>query len=717
MNAVIRCDEQELCLDSSVSNVIVGLSLLAAGVERPSMTGRLRIIFVTKFPPIMGGVASQQYWRARRLAQLGHRVTVVTDANDAHTELRAAMSASDFDWLNFECKESGGTLRTLFTEPSYSDEVMRFEHYHIPGGPMSFSKLRGLAFQVSEEEQPDLVVVGYLEPYASVACELQRVFGIPACLGFAGSDIARLARIPELGRCYREDITGAAAVLATWEHVPRLFAMGMRLESYQHAPPPLLPDDVFACSGGTEETNRADWRLGIYGKVATPKRWTELVLAIANLRKAGVPVSLCGHIGGEGAERLRAFVRERRLEDVVSLSGPIMPWQVPTFVKSCDAICCLETEFDLDVHEPIVPYEAAKLGVLPILSSELASKLRGWELKNPHAAIVSDPRDITCLEETLRGVYLRPRSGHRQAAGRAIRGLLPNGLDGAEATSRLLDSVVRASRRRPENASQPSRATSLHLRTLFHAFYPATAARLGVETPHLGNGELPSTPTTLLLYLQAAGMRLLADVEAGPGDPIGEDCLRYELARVVCFALGRAPFAAHSFDLDRSGKCVDVREKSELEPTRLYPTPLCRVVLVDSCTNLPDVYGLRRRRTLPLRVTGARQFAMRASSDAEPIAVLIPPGGDALLRYADGQRTLAELSRLASVAPDVLQHAFEILRRARMLTFCMRKTAAVIRAEPVSIACRRTSNRDASSVVETTARVRPTPNPTWSCEG
>ena len=69
---------------------------------------------IGKFPPIEGGVSVQQYWSAHALAQQGHQIHVVTNANEVEPRFRMFMRAED--WLACEGEYPGGFVRVHWTE-------------------------------------------------------------------------------------------------------------------------------------------------------------------------------------------------------------------------------------------------------------------------------------------------------------------------------------------------------------------------------------------------------------------------------------------------------------------------------------------------------------------------------------------------------------------------------------------------------------------------
>ena len=54
----------------------------------------MRICAIVKYPPIQGGVSAQSYWLCRGLAEAGHDVHVVTNADEVEGDYRLVLTAA-----------------------------------------------------------------------------------------------------------------------------------------------------------------------------------------------------------------------------------------------------------------------------------------------------------------------------------------------------------------------------------------------------------------------------------------------------------------------------------------------------------------------------------------------------------------------------------------------------------------------------------------------
>src|SRR5258707_15398345 len=76
--------------------------------------------------------------------------------------------------------------------------------------------------------------------------------------------------------------------------------------------------------------------------------------------------------------RFRAQAQRLGLTDRI-LQIPFLPhWRVPEFLRGCLAVCCLEQDFPIVFHTPIMPRETLLCGACLIGSTEVIRKLRAY---------------------------------------------------------------------------------------------------------------------------------------------------------------------------------------------------------------------------------------------------------------------------------------------------------------------------------------------------
>lgn len=366
------------------------------------------ILFITKFPPIIGGVATQEYWRARKLALSGYKVRVVTNANETEdNHLSSDWSSNDLSWFNFDSDISGGLLRTYFTEPSMINGNYIDKHHHTPIDKMSQSKLYGLALSVIKKYNSSVIMSGYLEPYGAVGSELSKNYNIPLYQHFAGSDLERLSNVFEIGYRFKDVFNNSSLISTTYDKVARILSMGVPINRISPVPTPtILPEELFNPQGNIlyKKTDPNELVIGAYGQYNQYKGFQELIKAILLMSQKGQKVKLLLILSDQINETNDIYKLIKILieKDLLILKIGIPPWEIPEFIRSCDAVCLLEHGFPISVHAPITPLEIAMCGVCPIFSKEMFNKIRikGF-IKNENCLIVEDPKDVTSLTDFI----------------------------------------------------------------------------------------------------------------------------------------------------------------------------------------------------------------------------------------------------------------------------------------------------------------------------
>jgi glycosyltransferase involved in cell wall biosynthesis len=388
----------------------------------------VRICIIGKFPPIQGGVSMRTYWTAHELAKRGHDVHVVTNAKEVQPPFRMYMRAQD--WRR--CTDA---LTVHWTDP-----VDRSQS-HIPLASPFVTKLATVAAGVHAIAPLDVIYSHYMEPYGIAGHLAAQMTSAPHVVRMAGSDAGRLWHHRQFERLYDHVLRSAALVVATGTVADRAVRRGVDPRRIVFGGGYAVPVNLFAPGGAVLNLKalRAElarcpdpaaqtWgefrgdrpHFGIYGKLGERKGTFALLAALQRLKRAGAEVGLVALAHGNAA--VEAQFRERAaalgLTDRI-LQIPFLPhWRVPDFLRGCLAVCCLEQDFPIGFHSPIIAREVLLSGACLVGSREIIRKVaQGERLVDGYNCVaIEDVNDIATLAQRLGAIVRDP--GPAAAVGR-----------------------------------------------------------------------------------------------------------------------------------------------------------------------------------------------------------------------------------------------------------------------------------------------------------
>ena len=488
----------------------------------------MRICIIGKYPPIQGGVSMRTYLAAHALAQRGHEVHVVTNAKEAGPPFRMHMRAQD--WRRCEPSFGSGSVTV-----HWSDPVDRSQRY-IPMASPFVSKLATLAAYTHATRPFDVIYSHYMEPYGVAGYLAAQMTGAPHVVRMAGSDAGRLWHHPQLEGLYDHVLRSAATVVAVGQVAERALQRGIAPERIAGGGGYVLPRDAFHPDGPTldlqalrSEVETSDLRdaawgglmpgcphLGVYGKLGESKGTFALLAAIHRLKEEGLRVGLVALAHGppDIERRFRTQVQELGLADRV-LQIPFLPhWRVPELLRGCLAVCCLEQDFPIGFHSPVIPLEVMLCGTCLVVSAEVIRKLPHWD-RPPHGwgwVAVDDVNDVAQLSAALAEIVREPHLAATVGArGRRLGCRLQDDI----AFPERLEAILEAAAARKVSATWPAgdRGGAAERFPLTRLAVAALADLHGAEANHAdareGHGNLPFS------------RRILAEIEHAIADGAG----------------------------------------------------------------------------------------------------------------------------------------------------------------------------------------------------
>lgn len=387
----------------------------------------MRIMVISKYPPIEGGVSASNYWTCRILAEAGHEVHIVTNALEVEPQYRMWMRSEDEVMMQQDFSRDGGGRVFIHNTERFGRSL------YIPWANPYVTKLAGTALSVARSHGCDLIYGHYLEPYGVTAALVSFWLNAPYRIRHAGSDIGHLALIPELSEVYREVLCRAERVITSGpRYKDRIDKLGARSDSLlfdrvysvntECFNPKAQPLDIQSIACQTEKwcgeldyprpvqeridrINRAEVDfsypfVGVYGKIGETKGSFDLLTVFTGCHKANLVAMVNG--------AMPTFVRFLDQIEEKNLVGrtivlPFLPhWRVPSFIRACRVVCFLERKFPITFHTPTVPREVLACGVCLVCSKEVASKFSfSANIADWKNMVVVDPEDHNHLRAAL----------------------------------------------------------------------------------------------------------------------------------------------------------------------------------------------------------------------------------------------------------------------------------------------------------------------------
>lgn len=342
----------------------------------------MKIVFISKYPPIEGYVSSCTYWLARGLARRGHGIAVVTNAFEVEDRHREMMDGPDLD----RYQERNLSVRN--TDP--------FQEYRlIPEANPFCEKLASAA--IEQAGDADILDAWYLVSYGAAGMLAKAATGLPLVLRHAGSDLGRLGANPHMRPLISAVLKGADAVVASKGSGPRLRELGAPASRMHTIPvsvdagafnPSVKPADlgvppdipVITCVGKVTRGKGLPELLAAASRVKADFRLLMLTSDNDSLRLLGIPPGLKRKL------ILRPFVP---------------PWKMPAIIRASRCVVMPEHHFPVPAHSPVLPREVLACGTCLVLSEELRAKVAGGAIPGGTAAVSVRPEAAERFARTL----------------------------------------------------------------------------------------------------------------------------------------------------------------------------------------------------------------------------------------------------------------------------------------------------------------------------
>lgn len=378
--------------------------------------------------PIQGGTASKWMWNFYFLAEAGHQIVIITNSSEikpCHCILTNHLSPTRGSASVVDPTQHPN-IELLSTELSNNQKSIANDNPVL-------TKLLSLGLTASKTHSFDLIIGTYLEPYGVAASMLSEWTGVPYVLSHAGSDLFRLMKSEYLQPVLEKILLSARFILTTprlsayWESLKRpentylpinyVGSLNHFFESTAQFDFALYQRQLQTVNTAFIHANYGDWInqsidftrpiLGLYGKTSSKKGYIEFFKALMQLKADALhhKFSVVALIQGpdQAFSELSAWVKHELADFDICILPFIPNWLMPAFITSCEAVFCLETNFKISAHNPIIPNEILAAKGLLVVSEEIAKK-QSMSLVNGYNCMIVDPTNPQDLAGVIKQI-------------------------------------------------------------------------------------------------------------------------------------------------------------------------------------------------------------------------------------------------------------------------------------------------------------------------
>ena len=357
---------------------------------------------ISKYPPIEGGVSSDNYWVARALGERGHEIFVVTNAWEVEEDYREEIQKSEYN--NLEPKN----VHLFSTVKDFKSPILKSNYYS--------EKLISLATQIIRKYNPDIIYSHYILPYSIVGFVTKQITGKKHIMRHAGSDIGRLYKSKFLKPIFIESFKDAEIVFGG-KNAIKIFEQEEldKNKIYQvgnNAINPLFFNqeaDPFNL-----QSFMGNLKIPIFtylGKISELKKTYNFVKAAAEIKNRDFRILF---VIGNG-------IRAQEFKDYITSIGLIEkcifipfqpPWKVPSIMRASSCIVSPESEetpyLPKGTHYPKIAREAMACGKCVIIGKDVAQKRIYSNLIDGKNILIVDPNNLKKFKEKLELIIDNP---------------------------------------------------------------------------------------------------------------------------------------------------------------------------------------------------------------------------------------------------------------------------------------------------------------------
>lgn len=340
----------------------------------------MNIMFLAKYPPIIGGESSKLYWLAKSLGERGHKCYIVSNCQEKKS--RCDLSLNDLEFL-----QPNKNIRLYSTSPLSITNINE---------KFTTERLSNLGLEIVANEPVDMIVGWYLMPYCSAAYNIGNITKKPYLIQHAGSDMFRILQDDSLKSFLLNVIQSASGILS----YPSYFNFFKQFSDKVFLHRPQLDEDSFKKTPDFEFSDydlteiEGKKKILFLGKVTKPKGIYELLSAFEKINNNE---EYALWIVGDDSKEL---VKNKQVVSVYFLNQ-VPPWRIPGIIRASRMCVIPENNFGVVGHTTRIPVESMICKTPIIISEEVKNKFLYQKLEENKNCLIVNPKDTNIFSEKL----------------------------------------------------------------------------------------------------------------------------------------------------------------------------------------------------------------------------------------------------------------------------------------------------------------------------
>ncbi len=279
-----------------------------------------KIICISKYPPLEGGIAAKTYWLTKALAERGHTIHVVTDwigVDETHT---------------IEDIVPESLLPNIVVHRAISEQP-----WILPSDQHRALALWDKALEVAQTYPVDVIDSTYLVPYGLVGHFVSQSTGLPHIIRHGGSDVQKFIMKGIWPNLWPKVLSEARVVITDHDNRSSVEPLASRTRIMA----PHVPDPHVFTTVGRKTRERPV--LALIGKANyywQHKGWRRIIDIWSRLDDSFEFMIISQ---GNGLNDFKRFVLDR-LGDRVTWRKFVAPWQMPKLLRSIDGLFHFQTD-------------------------------------------------------------------------------------------------------------------------------------------------------------------------------------------------------------------------------------------------------------------------------------------------------------------------------------------------------------------------------------